>query len=219
MPINTDISHIRRKAEHILIICMPFPLQPQLTSIKFITLHRRFYRIRFTGFRFTITAHRVSTTVAVLINSNYRPVIYPFHRIQMQYTSISSLILKMQKPGFSGRSVYPSSLMRSVDVRLSLRHHNSGFIRSIHIFRTHHQLPSGNDSTRRCKQIVKSIPLIKLSSLNGMIYSVISVEHQYRVRNDCRTFLIHLAHRQHTVEFRSASSPCMSQIHTPVVIP
>ena len=40
------------------------------------------------------------------------------------------------------------------------------------------------------------------SSLNGMIYSVISVKHQYRVRNDCRTFLIQLAHRQHTIEFR-----------------
>ena len=181
MAINTGISHIRRKAEHILIICMPFPLQTQLTSIKFITLHRRFYRIRFIGFRFTIAAHRVSTTIAIPIYSNYRPVIYPFHRIQVQYTSISPLILEMQEPRFTGRSIYPSSLMRTVDIRFSLCHDNPGLVRSVYIFRTHHQLPSGNNSACRCKQIIKAITLIELCSFNSMIYTVISVKHQYRV--------------------------------------
>ena len=133
MPIDTHIPQIGSKTKSILIIGMPFPLQPQPAGIELITLCRSLYRICLPDIRFPIPSYRFSATVTVLIFTNDRPTLRPLHRIKMNDPPIHCFILKMYKPGFTGIRLYPSALMRAVDVRTSLRHHPLHFVRAINI--------------------------------------------------------------------------------------
>ena len=82
------------------------------------------------------TTTRLTATVTVFVCSDDRPVVYPFHRLQMHDTAVSAYILEMKDPVFSGRGIYPSSLMRPVDGRVALCQYRFPLVRTVNIFGT-----------------------------------------------------------------------------------
>ena len=161
-----------------------------MPGIELITLRWSGYRISLSYIRFLISSHRFTATVLVFIRSDYRPVIYPVHRIQVNHTSVSSLILKMNKPRLTRISIYPTALMRTVYIRLPLYHYNFRLIRSIDVLRAKHQLPTVSHTTCRSKNIIVSVPFIEFRTFYRMILSVVTIEYHYRIRNDFRSFFI-----------------------------
>ena len=136
MSVNTDESQVRSISECILIIGMPFPLHSQLTGIELVTVRRCFYRVILAYIGLFITGYWFATTIAVLIFSNYRPVVYPLHRVQVNDTPIHGFILKVNEPGFPCLRVNPCALVGTIDVGRTLRHDNLLFIRTVYIPRT-----------------------------------------------------------------------------------
>ena len=199
MSVDTNKTQIRSKAERILIIGMPFPLQPQLASIEFITFHRSLYGISPAHIRFAIDSDRFTATVTVFIHTDYRPVIHPGHRIQMNHTSVHRLILKMYKPRFTRICIDPCPLMRPVNIRLTLRHYNFRVVRAVHAARAQHQLPARSHTTRRGENIIIAVAFIELRSFYRMVHSIVSVIHKYRIADNPRAFRIHFAYHHNTV--------------------
>ena len=133
--IKTNIPQVGREPVSVFFIGMPLPLYPQMTGIEFITLRRSGYRICLSYIRFLIGHYRFTATIFILVYSDYRPIIYPSHRIQMNHASVSSFILKMNEPGFSCVGIYPATLMRPVDICLSLCHYDLRFVRAVNVLR------------------------------------------------------------------------------------
>ena len=115
---------------------MPLPLWREGISIELITFLRSADGICFTYIWLFISQNRFATAVTVFVYADHRPVVYPFHRLKMHDTSVSTHILKVKEPIFSGRSIYPCTLMRTVDGRVALRKYGFPFVGTIDVFRT-----------------------------------------------------------------------------------
>ena len=190
-----------------------------MPGIEFVTLRRSSDRIGLSHIRFLISRYRFTATVFILVHSDYRPVIYPHHRIQMNHTSVSAFILKMDEPRFSCIGVYPAPLMRSVYRCLSLCHHDFRFVRAIDVFWAKYQLPTGCYPSCRSKNIIVSVAFIELRSFYGMILSIISVEHHHRIGNNFCSFWIQFANDEDTVHPTTTSGISMYQIYFSVFVP
>ena len=107
--------------------------------------------------------------LSIFLLSNDRPAILPDYRLQMDDSAISPAILKMQKPFFTAFRIHQRPLMRSIDRRITLMHHNPFLIRPIYLFGAQYRLPSCGYSARGRKNGIPSIPLIHLRSFNCLL--------------------------------------------------
>lgn len=129
------ILHVPDRQSTIVVdIGIPLPLQAQFVCIELIAFLRGTDRICLSYVRFFVSQYRFATTVAILVFTDYRPVVYPFYRLQVNQTSGCTHILEVQEPVFSAWSIYPASLMRSVDRAVALCQHGFPFIRSVYVF-------------------------------------------------------------------------------------
>ena len=190
-----------------------------MPGIEFVTLRRSSYRIGLSHIRFLISRYRFTATVFILVHSDYRPVIYPHHRIQMNHTSVSTFILKMDEPRFSSVGVYPATLMRPVDTRLSLCHYDLRFVRAVNVLRAKYQLPTSCYSTCRSKNIVVSVAFVKFRSFYRMVLSIISVKDHHRIGNYFCSLCIQFANNENTIHSATASGISMYQIYFSVFVP
>ena len=145
-------------------IGIPLPLQAQFVCIELIAFLRGTDRICLSYVRFFVSQYRFATTVAILVFTDYRPVVYPFYRLQVNQTSGCTHILEVQEPVFSAWGIYPASLMRSVDRAVALCQHGFPFIRSVYVFRTQYDLPACRNTTSRMEDIIISVALVELRS-------------------------------------------------------
>ncbi len=90
----------------------------------------------------------------------------------MNNASVSTTILKMQKPGLAGWSVYPGTLMRSIDPGLALCQNYPLFIWAIDLFRTERQLPARFNSSGRREDVVVAVTLVELWAFNRWVFVV-----------------------------------------------
>ena len=148
---------------------MPLPLRREYISVEFVAFLRCTDGIYLSYIRLFVGHYRFAATVTIFVDTDYRPVIHPLHRLQVNKATISAYILKVEEPVFSGRSVYPSSLVRSIDGRITLRQYSSPFIRTIHIFRTEYYLPTGWHTACRMEDIIIAVPFIKLRAFTRLV--------------------------------------------------
>lgn len=76
-------------------IGIPLPLQAQFVCIELIAFLRSTDRICLSYVRFFVSQYRFATTVAILVFTDYRPVVYPFYRLQVNQTSGCTHILEV----------------------------------------------------------------------------------------------------------------------------
>ena len=132
-------------------VCMPLPLRRETyPSIRhFLAVYRwdmSFY------IRFLVGQYRFACNQSPsLVDTYYRPVIHPFHGLQVDKATVSAYILEVEENQcFSGR-VSAGSLMRSIDGRITLRQYGLPFMGDHHILRNGHcqpvwhRLPDGED--------------------------------------------------------------------------
>jgi hypothetical protein len=85
---------------------------------------------------------RLSFSITVSVRTDYGPIVFPRQRLEMNDPTVSTAILKMNEPRLAGFQLDPPTLMRTVDVRSPLVHHDSIFIRTVNILRAQHRLPT-----------------------------------------------------------------------------
>ena len=117
-------------------VSVPLPLWRKGITVKLITFLWSTNGICLSYIRFPVSQNRLTATVTVFVCSDDRPVVYPFHRLQMHDTAVSAYILEMKEPVFSGRGIYPSSLMRPVDGRVALCQYRFPLVRTVNVFGT-----------------------------------------------------------------------------------
>ncbi len=118
--IEAEHSPWGRHTELLIVVCMPLPLQSHRCIIELVALHRVHISYLNTSLRLLMRENRLSTVAFRRHLTHYWPVILPCDRLQMHHSSVSLLILEMQKPVFSILCMHPCSLMRTVDVCLTL---------------------------------------------------------------------------------------------------
>ena len=129
MGINTIYTPGSRHTKLLLVISVPLPLQTKFWSIKLITLNRIHIHMS-TCFRHLISLIRFPTITFCRNLAHHWPIILPGNRLEMDDTSISFLILEMNKPILSIFGMNPSTLMRAVNQTLSLCQNLLRFIRT-----------------------------------------------------------------------------------------
>ena len=189
MRIESENTHRCWHTKCLLIVGMPLPLQAEVWSIKLITLYRIHLHFR-VGFWHSILIVRRSTIAFLWNNAHYRPVVFPSYRLQMYNSAIGTSFLEMQKPILTIFSMYPSTLMRTIDVALSLRHHLHRFIRSIRRLTSHRHLKSFLNSTGREHNPIPAITLIELWSFAGAVLCSIAIKNDNRIANSLSSFSI-----------------------------
>ena len=114
--------------------------------------------------------NRVTAAIAILVVTDDEPVVYPFGWLQMNYTTISVLILEVEEPVFAVLGIYPCTLVRAVYLLvLSLCHTHILLVRTVWILGTQFYLPAILYSARRTHDIIISVALVEFGSLNGWL--------------------------------------------------
>ena len=130
MGVHAEEAVGRRLAVLLLIVGVPLPLKSQSRLVELVALHRVDYWRWRVGLWLAIGGDRVAAEVAVLVYSHHGPSLGPCHGVEVNHTSVGSL-LEVQEPVFALLCVYPSALVRPVDVGLSLCHHYLMLVRSV----------------------------------------------------------------------------------------
>src|SRR2546425_12381227 len=104
--------------------------------------------------------HGFTGAIPIGVKSHHGPVIDPFHRLEMNDTSVSALVLKMNEPVLASLSIHPRALVWSIDRRLPSSEHNLFLVRTINTFRTQRQLPPFLDATRWGEDVIVAVPFI-----------------------------------------------------------
>ena len=148
---------------------MPLPLRRQSITVELVTFLRSADGIGLTYVRFLVSHYRFTTTVTVFVDTDYGPVIHPFHGLQMYQSAISAYILEVEEPVFSGWGIYPCTLVRAIHRAITLCKHGFPFVRSVYILRTEHYLPTCRYTTCRMEDVVISVTLVEFWSFTGLV--------------------------------------------------
>ena len=95
-------------------------------------------------------------SVSRRIVADYRPIILPAHRLQMNDAAVRAVGLKVNEPSLAVRRFDVAALMRTVDPGRTLRQHNAMLVRPIDLPRTQHRLRASRRRRRkgqRCSSI------------------------------------------------------------------
>src|SRR4051794_40190473 len=98
--------------------------------------------------RFLPAIHRFARSVTVGISARDRKTVLPRRGLQVHDAAERPLVLEMHEPPLSRGRVYKSALVRAVDRSLALIKDDLSLIRSVDVFRSQGELPSGSDTAR-----------------------------------------------------------------------
>ena len=197
---------------------MPLPLRRKCISVEFVTFLRSADRICLTYIRLFVSQDRFATAVTVFIDTDHRPVVHPLHRLEMHNTSVSADILKVEEPVFSGRSIHPCTLVRTVDWRVTLREYCFPFVRTVDVFRTQYDLPACRYPAGRMEDIIIVVSLIHFRTFASLMCFV-TVEDNTRRSDRCICFRIQFADSDYTFQSGTTSCVCVYHIYFSVFIP
>src|SRR5688500_16245973 len=140
--------------------------------------------------RFSESQHRFSPAITILVLTNHRPVVDPFHGLKVHDTTVCFLILEMQKPVFPTLCGYPGALVRSIDGSTTLFHYIAPFVRPINISGTKYRLPTCRYTTRRSEYIIPAITFVQFWPFNSRVFFM-TVIHNDTFIKCTRTVRIH----------------------------
>ena len=87
----------------------------------------------------------------------------------MHDTTVSAYILKVEKPVFAGRSIYPGTLMRAVDGRVALCEYGFPFVRAVDVLGTQYDLPACRYAACRMEDIVIVVSLVHFRAFASLV--------------------------------------------------
>src|ERR1035437_85760 len=100
---------------------MPLPLRPNAGGIELIRVLRRFDRVgHLANIWFPELHYWLARTVAIGIGTYDGKPIFPDRGLEMDNSTIRSLVLKMQEPPFAYGRIDERTLVRAIDGSLSL---------------------------------------------------------------------------------------------------
>src|ERR1043165_7959500 len=124
----------------------------------------------------------------------------------------------MNEPPLAASSVHQRALMWTIDFCRTLREHDFFLVRSRHIPRTQHKLPSRRHAACGREDVIPTVALQKLRPLNRrMLFRF--MENNLSVAQQTRAIRSHRADSQAMLHTRARTSIGMSEICFPIVIP
>ena len=161
----------------------------------------------------------LADAVAVGIFSNHRPaVIKPGHRLEMDDASVSSLVLEMEEPAFTGGRFHPTALVRAVDRARGGCHHDAFFIGAERMAGAQHGLPAGLDAAGRSENIIISVPLVELRPFNRGLRAVPVIDDARRAQQT-RPVGTHRSHEHYAFKAGAGAGRCVRQPGAAVFVP
>ena len=122
------------------------------------------------GVEKSVFPYRLPHIIPVGIHTDERPAIgLPGHRLQVQYASVSALVLEMEEPVLPSRSIHPGSLMGPVDGARDPGHHDAFLVRPERIVRPQDRLPACSDASGRREDVVLPVPFVEFRSFDGRL--------------------------------------------------
>ena len=115
----------------------------------------------------------------------------------MHHTTVSLLVLEVQEPVLTVFGVYPTALMRAVDVGLSLCQYDLMLVRAKRTLAAHGQLETFRHTAGRTHDPVPAVTLIKLRSLTGAVRRAVSIKHNHRIADRFQAVRRHLTNGEH----------------------
>ena len=156
-------------------VTMPLPLQAKDVGVEFITFLWSADRIFGTCLWLLVSQYRFATAITILVNADNRPIVHPLNWLQVYQTAGSTYILEVHEPVFTFRSIYPTTLVRTINRSISLCQYSLPFIRTIYILGTEHHLPTCRNTTSWMEDVIVSITLVELRTFASLM-SFVTVE-------------------------------------------
>ena len=129
------------------------------------------------GVEKSIRPHWLPDPVPVGVLPDQRPAVGPpGHRLQMDDTPVGALVLEMEEPVLSGRSIDPGALVRAVDRTRSPGHHDPFLIRAEGMVGPEDRLPARGHAARRREDVILSAALVELGPLDGGLRQVAVID-------------------------------------------
>ena len=160
----------------------------------------------------------LSCSVTIVVNANHGPVVNPFHRLEVNYSAVCPLLLEVDEPVLPARGCHPGTLVRAINWSLAPVHHHPVLPGTEYLLCPERKLPAVCDSAGRGKNVIVSVPFVKLRPLNRRIV-IMAVKDHHRITGDTGTVRLHPDDHQHTFDTGPGPSKCVSQVSAPVIIP
>ena len=136
----------------------------------------------------------------------------------MYQAAISTYILEVQEPVFSGRSIYPCTLVRTVDRAITLCQHCFPFVRAVYVFGTQYYLPTCGYAACRMEDIIISVTFVELWTFASLV-CFMTVEYNARRGNGFSCFGIQFADGDHAFQFGAATCISVYHVYFTVLVP
>ena len=107
---------------------------------------------------------RFADTIAIVIDTDDRPVVLPRHRLQMHDAADGSCVLEMIEPPCAVGRIDDGALVRTIDGGGACFEHTSAFVGTIDVLRAEHGLPATFDATFGNRDVVVSIAFHELGT-------------------------------------------------------
>ena len=130
--------------------------------------------------------YRVAAAVAVFVDADNRPVVYPFHRLQVPDGHMRRHPEKCRNQSSPVGGVYPCSLMRAVDRAVTLCQYLLPFVRAVYVLGAEDNLPAGGHAACRMEDVVIFSSFIEFGTFAGLMRFM-------TVEDDARLFMAFVA--------------------------
>ena len=114
-------------------VVVDLPLETKLSITEIIRRCRQGSRGLSPRLGFCPTLDRLTYAVSVIVFTDYRPAIFPGHRLKMDNSAKGIPLLEMKEPPLAIRGVHNSALVRAVDPRGACFQDDFPLIRAIYV--------------------------------------------------------------------------------------
>ena len=161
---------------------------------------------------------RLADAVTVLLQADERPILAPCHGLQMQDAAIDAVVLEVEEPVLARGRVDPRALMGAVGAGIALMQNDFLLIGAEGAARAERHLPARADATRRRKDVVPAVALIKLRAFHRGVHQLV-VEHLDPVVQQAACVWGHAADIDAVLDATAALGVGVGHVGVAVVVP
>ena len=121
----------------------------------------------------------------------------------MNYAAVSLLILKMYEPVFAIFGMYPTALVRTVNLGFALCQYYLVLVGTERRFAAHGQLEACGHAACRAHNPVPALALVELGALASAVLSTVAIEYDDGLSDGLGAFGIQLANGEYRGELRT----------------
>ena len=200
-------------------IGMPLPLQPQLAAVELVAVGRGLNGALYVRSGLLIRIDRLADAVAVAVDADDAPaVVGPRDGLQVRDAAVGVHVDEVEEPRIALDVVDPAALVGAGGLGVALVEHGAALVGPPRRLGAQDDLPAGLDAAGGSEDVVITVALIELGTLDrGMI--AVAVEDHDVLADETLAVGRHLADAQHALEPGARTGPAVDEVGLAVVVP